>query len=259
MSSTSESLTENENNQVVERTALQAALTDSRQSALAKYQDVVIGSPGFLSLLKYEALTSFIGPLPGAMGLVLRKVFFRSLFGRIGQNVVFGKSITLRHPHKIRIGDDVMIDDYAVLDAKGADNTGILIGDNVMIGRNSVISCKNGNITIGNNTNIAMNCFIQSAKEVQIGNNVLFAAYCYVIGGGDHRTDRTDMPIIAQGQVVKGIIIEDNCWLGAGVKVQDGTIIGRDSIIGAGAVVTKDLPEFSVAVGVPAKVVKHRK
>jgi len=244
--------------QTLAKTELQAALTDSKKSALQKYQEVVIGSPSLFALLKYEILTSVLGPLPGAMGLVLRKRFYRSLLGGIGQNVVFGKSITIRHPHKIYIGDNVVIDDYAVLDAKGTDNRGIVIGDNVMIGRTTVISCKNGNITIGNNTNIAMNCFIQSAKEVQIGKNVLFAAYCYVIGGGDHRTDRTDIPIIAQDQVVKGITIEDNCWIGAGVKVQDGVIIGRDSIIGSGGVVTGDIPEFCIAVGVPARILRKR-
>ena len=245
-------------NEGPQKTVLQAALTDTNKSALEKYQEVVIGSPNLLGLLKYEFLTSVIGSLPGAVGLVLRQKLYRSLFGRIGQNVVFGKSITIRHPEKIYIGNNVVIDDYAVLDAKGTDNKGIVIGDNVMIGRYTVISCKNGDITIGDNTNIAMSCFIQSAKKVDIGKNILFAAYCYVIGGGDHLTDRTDIPIIAQGQIVRGITIEDNCWLGAGVKVQDGTVIGRDSIIGSGAVVTKDISKFSVAVGVPAKVLKKR-
>jgi acetyltransferase-like isoleucine patch superfamily enzyme len=173
--------------------------------------------------------------------------------------VVFGRSLTLRHPGKIALGDNVVIDDYAVLDAKGNRENRMEIGNNVIIGRSSVISCKNGDLFIGDNTNIAMNCFIQSGKLVTIGKNVLFAAYCYVIGGGDHETDRTDIPIIAQGQVVRGITIEDNCWIGAGVKVQDGTLVGRDSIIGSGAVVTKDIPPFSIAVGVPAKVVKERK
>jgi acetyltransferase-like isoleucine patch superfamily enzyme len=242
----------------IEKTELQAALTDEKKSALNKYQEVVVGSSSLLTLLRFELLTSLLGPLPGALGLVSRKKLFPSLFGGVGRNVVFGKSITIRHGHKIFLGDNVVIDDYAVLDAKGSGNDGIVIGDNVMIGRNSVISCKNGDIDIGDNTNIAMNCFIQSAKHVKIGRNVLFAAYCYVIGGGDHSTDRIDVPIIAQRQVVKGITIEDNCWLGAGVKVQDGVAIGRDSILGSGAVVTRDVPEFSVAVGVPAKVVGNR-
>jgi acetyltransferase-like isoleucine patch superfamily enzyme len=145
-----------------------------------------------------------------------------------------------------------------VLDAKGEGDNRIDIGSNVIVGRSTVISCKNGDIVIGDNTNIAMNCFIQSALRVTIGKNVLFAAYCYLIGGGDHRTERTDIPIIAQGQVVKGIHIEDNCWLGAGVKVQDGSSIGRDAIIGSGAVVTSRIPEFAIAVGIPARVVRQR-
>jgi acetyltransferase-like isoleucine patch superfamily enzyme len=245
--------------QFLEKTEMQATLTDSRKSALRKYQELVIGLPGFFTLLKYELVTSLLGPLPGALGLVLRKRFFRSLFGRVGQGVVFGKSITIRHPHKIHIGDNVVIDDYAVLDAKGTDNKGIEIGDNVVIGRNTVVSCKNGNISIGSNSNIAMNCFIQSAKEVKIGKNVLFAAYCYVIGGGDHKTERTDIPIIAQGQVVKGIAIEDNAWIGAGVKIQDGVTIGHDSIIGSGAVVTKPVEPYAISVGVPASIRKTRR
>ena len=185
-------------------------------------------------------------------------MFFKSLFKEVGKNVVFGRSLTIRHPQKIRIGDNVIIDDYAVLDAKGHNNLGIEIGNDVMIGRNTVISCKNGNIRIGDNSNIAMNCFIQSAKEVSIGNNVLFSAYCYVIGGGDHETERTDIPIIAQAQVVKGIKIEDNCLIGAGVMIQDGVKIGRDSIIGTGAVVTKSISEFMIAAGVPAKYIRSR-
>jgi acetyltransferase-like isoleucine patch superfamily enzyme len=242
-----------------QKTQMQATLTDGSKSALQKYQELVTGSPSMAALLKYELLTGLLGPLSGVPGFVLRKQFFRSLLGRVGRNVIFGRSMTIRHPHRISVGDNVVFDDYVVLDAKGTDNRGIDIADNVIVGRSSVISCKNGNISIGAGTNIAMNCFIQSAREVVIGKNVLFAAYCYVIGGGDHRTDRTDIPIIAQGQVVRGVTIEDNCWIGAGAKIHDGVTIGRDSIIGSGAVVTKDIPPFSVAVGVPAKVIRRRK
>jgi acetyltransferase-like isoleucine patch superfamily enzyme len=241
------------------KTEMQAALTDHRRSALEKYQELVIGSSNLIDLIKYEVLTTFLGPIPGAAGLLLRKLFYPILFKEVGRNVVFGKSMTIRHPNKIRLGEHVLMDDYAVLDAKGTDGSSLEIGKNVIIGRNTVISCKNGSIKIGENSNIAMNCFIQSAKTVKIGKNVLMAAYCYVIGGGDHSSDRTDIPVIAQGQVVRGVKIEDNCWLGAGVKVQDGVTVGRDSIIGSGAVVTTDIPEFSVAVGVPARVIKNRK
>ncbi len=245
--------------QGADRTALQSSLTEGKTSALEKYQEIFVGSSGLAKIVRYELLTAFLGPLPGGAGMLLRKIFYPRILGRVGRNVVFGRSMTIRHPHKIRIGDNVVFDDYAVLDAKGTDNTGILIGDNVLIGRSTVISCKNGDIVIGKNSNIAMNCFIQSAAEVKIGNNVLFSAYCYLIGGGDHRTDRTDIPIMAQGQAVKGIRVEDNCLLGAGVLVQDGVTIGRDAVIGTGAVVREDVPPFGIAAGVPARVVKMRK
>jgi acetyltransferase-like isoleucine patch superfamily enzyme len=241
------------------KTEMQASLTDESTSALKKYQDLVVGSDSLVDLIKFELITMLFGPVPGALGFFLRKFFFRKLFKRVGRNVVFGRSLTLRHPWKIVLGDNVVIDDYAVLDAKGNRDSRIEIGNNVFIGRSSVVNTKNGDLFIGDNTNIAMNCFIQSGKTVKIGKNVLFAAYCYVIGGGDHEITRTDIPIIAQGQVVRGIQIEDNCWIGAGVKVQDGTVIGRDTIIGSGAVVTKNIPPFSIAVGIPAKVVKERK
>ena len=219
------------------KTQLQTTLSDPKKSGINKYRELVVGNKSYISLIRYEIFVTLFGPLPGSIGLLLRKIFYKSLFGATGSNVVFGKSITIRHPHKIFIGNNVVFDDYAVLDAKGINNKGITIGDDVIIGRNTVISCKNGNITIGDNTNIAMNCFIQSAKDVKIGKNVLFSAYCYVIGGGDHKTDRTDIPVIAQAQVVKGISIMDNCLIGAGVKIQDGVTIGRDTIIGTGSVV----------------------
>lgn len=241
------------------KTALQAALTDQKKSALKKYQEVVIGRPGLVRLIWFELLTMFLGPLPGAVGLLLRSKLYPFLFASVGKKVVFGRSMTIRHPHKIEIGDNCVFDDYSVLDAKGEDNRGIKLGKNVMIGRSTVLSCKNGNISIGDNTNVAMNCFIQSAREVEIGSYVLFGAFCYVIGGGDHKTDRLDIPILSQGQVVRGVIIEDNCWLGGGVLVQDGSLIGRDTIVGSGSVVRKELPSFSVAAGVPATVKKSRK
>ncbi|MDH3346546.1 MAG: hypothetical protein OEM02_00400 [Desulfobulbaceae bacterium] len=241
------------------KTALQETLTGSKQSALQKYQSIVVGRPGLWHLLIYELFTTLLGPLPGALGLVLRKKFYPMLFGKVGRNVVFGRSLTIRHPHKITLGDNCIIDDYAVLDAKGQSNKGITMGNNVMLGRNSVLSCKNGDLLIGDNVNIAMNCFLQSAATVSIGKDTLLSAYCYLIGGGDHKTERTDIPIMAQGQIVRGITIGDDCLLGAGVYIQDGVKIGKGVVIGTGAVVTKEISEHTVAVGIPAKVVKNRK
>ncbi len=240
-------------------TELQAILTDTKKSALAKYQELCIGSSNLWFLLKYELIISLLCPLPGALGLALRGKFFKTLLGRVGSNVVFGRNIVLRHPRKIHLGNNVIIEDNCVLDAKGKNNKGIFIGDNVIIGRNCGLSCKNGNLNIGDNTVININTFIQSGKKVNIGENVIISAFCYIIGAGDHIMTRTDIPIIAQGRTVKGIIIENNVVIGAGAKIKDGITIGRDAFIGAGAVVTKSIPEFSIAVGIPARVMKTRK
>lgn len=240
-------------------TELQAILTDPKKPAFAKYQELCIGSSNLWFLLKYEVIISLLGPLPGALGLLLRGKFFKTLLGRMGSNVMFGRNIVLRHPRKIHLGNNVIVEDNCVLDAKGKNNKGIFIGNNVTIGRNCVLSCKDGDLNIGDNTIININVFIQSVKRVDIGKDVGIGAYCYIIGGGDHIMTRTDIPIMAQGQVVKGITIEDNAAIGTGAKIKDGITIGRDAFIGAGAVVTKSIPEFSIAVGVPARVIRNRK
>lgn len=244
------------------QTQLQQELTDSGGSALTRYQRLVIGTSDLLYLLKYELIILLGGSIPGALGFFLRKYLFRLLFKSIDKNITFGRNITLRHPKKIRIGNNTVIDDYAVLDAKGKINEkfNIDIGNNIILGRNTTLSCKGGSISIGNNTNIGINTAIYSGSSVKIGNNILIAASCYIFGDGPHRSDRTDIPIIQQGQVPsRGITIEDGVWLGADVKILDGVTVGRDSIIGAGAVVTEDIPPFSIALGTPAKVIKKRK
>lgn len=241
------------------KTELQALLTDAKKPAFTKYQQLFVGSSNLWFFLKYEVITGLFGSLPGALGLVLRGKFFRILLGKMGSNVVFGRNVVLRHPQKIHLGDNVIIEDNCVLDAKGKDNKGMFIGDNVTIGRNCVLSCKNGDLYIGENTVININAFIQSGKRVDIGKNVGIGAYCYIIGAGDHTMTRTDIPIMSQEQIVKGITIEDNAAIGTGAKIKDGITIGRDAFIGMGAVVTKSIPEFAIAVGIPARVVGNRK
>ena len=116
---------------------------------------------------------------------MLRKTLYPLLLGSCGRNVVFGQNVVLRHPHKIHIGRNVVIDDNCLLDAKGETNRGIRIGDGVFIGRNTILSCKNGDIELGDGANIGFNCEVFSASRVTIGASVLMAAYGYVIGG-DH-------------------------------------------------------------------------
>ena len=137
--------------------------------ARAKYSQLVVGKPGWAALLKHELVVLLAQAAPGALGLALRKWLYPWLLGSCGRNVVFGQNVVLRHPHKIRIGDRVVIDDNCLLDAKGEANTGITIGSGVFVGRNTILSCKNGDIELADEANIGFNCEIFSASRVRVG------------------------------------------------------------------------------------------
>ena len=230
----------------------------ANRSRRQRYADLVIGRDGWGPLLAYELVILLSAWVPGALGLFLRSRLYPLLLGRVGRNVAFGANVVLRHPHKIAIGDNVVIDDNCCLDAKGTTNRGIVVGDGVFLGRNTILSCKNGDITLGEDANIGFNVEIFSAADVRIGARTLVAAYTYLVGG-DHLFSRVDVPVLQQGRTARGIEVGDNVWLGAHVVVTDGSRIGRDAVIGAGAVVIGEVPEFHVAAGVPARVVRDRR
>ncbi len=237
--------------------AAQQQLFDARRSAREKYASLVIGQSGWGALLKHELVTLLSQPVPGALGLVLRKTLYPMLLGACGRNVVFGQNVVLRHPHKIRIGSNVVIDDNCLLDAKGDANAGITIGNGVFIGRNTILSCKNGDIDIADEANIGFNSEIFSASRVSIGARTLIAAYCYLVGG-DHDFSDPTRSILEQARSSKGITVGADVWLGAGAKLLDGVTVGAHAIVGAGAVVREPVPDDAIAVGIPARVVGTR-
>jgi len=236
---------------------IQEQLFAAGKSARTKYTELVVGRPGLGALLKYELVVTLAQPRAGAFGLVLRKTLYPWLLGSCGRNVVFGQNVVLRHPHKIHIGSDVVIDDNCLLDAKGETNRGIRIGDGVFIGRNTILSCKNGDIVVGDAANIGFNCEVFSASSVTIGRAVLMAAYGYVIGG-DHDFSDPAKAVLAQSRTSTGVVVGDGVWMGAGAKILDGVNIGPLAVIGAAAVVRENVPASAIAVGIPARVVSTR-
>jgi acetyltransferase-like isoleucine patch superfamily enzyme len=235
----------------------QEQLFDRRTSAREKYASLVVGREGWGPLIKHELITLVAQNVPGALGFALRQALYPSLLGACGRGVIFGQNVVLRHPARIRIGHDVVVDDNCLLDAKGTSNTGITIGNGVFIGRNTILSCKNGDIEVDDEANIGFNCELFSASRVRIGKQTLLAAYCYVIGGGHDISDPAS-PVLSQARNSSGVTIGDGAWLGAGAKILDGVTIGDRAVIGAGAVVREAVPAGAVAVGVPARVVSQR-
>ncbi len=238
---------------------VRAALQSGPKAGFRKYIGLFYGKVSPWFAIKAELLTGLLGAMPGAAGIFLRRACYRKLLGAAGPQVLIGRNVVFRHPKKIRLGNNVVIDDNCVLDAKGDDNEGITLGDNVFLGRNTIVYCKNGDIRLEKGVNISSNCTIFSGNKVTIGEGVMIGAYTYMLSGGEYDFNDTQTPFAEQaGMKTKGeLTIGRNCWLGARVTVLDAACIGEHCVIGAGAVVTKPVPADTLALGVPAKVVRQ--
>jgi acetyltransferase-like isoleucine patch superfamily enzyme len=137
-------------------------------------------------------------------------------------------------------------------------------GGSIKVGKNCeflygvLLLTYGGNITIGENCSINPYTVLYGHGNLTIGNNVLIAGHCLVIPA-NHKFDDVNKPISKQGETRKGIVIEDDVWIGSGCRILDGVNIGTGAIVAAGAVVNKDVPPFTIVGGVPAKIIKLRK
>ena len=237
---------------------VKAIFKAARKSAFRTYRELYYGKTSFWHVLKAELLTTLLGPMPGAAGIFLRSKFFPGLFGACGRKLFIGRNVTFRHPKKIRLGNSIIIDDNCVIDAKGEDNDGILIDDNVFIGRNTIIYCKNGNIHLKSGVNLSSNCTVFSSNKITIEDNTMVGAYSYMLSGGEYDYTNPEIKFAEQsGMKSKGeLVIGSNCWIGARVTILDAACIGEHCVIGAGAVVTKKIPQDSLALGIPARTIR---
>jgi len=237
----------------------QRVLTDRKLTAAQKYRRMVVGEVSTAAFVWYELCTSLLSSWPGAVGYWLRARFYPTLFRRCGRGVIFGRNLTIRHPHRISLGHRVVLNDGVLLDAKGTMGDGILIGDDVFIGWYSVVTTTDGTLELGPGCNIGAWCRIGTYGHTRIGAKALLAAYVYIVGA-DHEATRTDIPIVDQPSVSRGgVEIGEGTWIGTKATVLDGTRVGAHAIIGAHALVTEPIPDYAVAVGIPAKVIKLRR
>ena len=114
-----------------------------------------------------------------------------------------------------------------------------------------------GEIVLGENCSVNPFCVLYGHGGLHIGNYVRIATHCVFVPA-NHVFDDPDMPIARQGQTTEGIRIGDDVWLGAGCRVLDGVVIGQGAVIGAGSVVTKEVPSMTIVAGVPARVIGSR-
>lgn len=173
-----------------------------------------------------------------------------------------GKHVQITFGKHITCGRNVKFEDYSEIQGLASD--GLVFGDNVTISRGVMIrpsSYYGGDLgrglVMGDNSSIGPYGYVGCSGKIVIGNNVMFGPKCSLFAE-NHNFKDTDATIKSQGVNQKGIVIEDDCWIGSNVIILDGVTIGKGSVIGAGALISKDVPAGSVVVDKRNRFVKSR-
>lgn len=203
-----------------------------------------------------EYLLALFGAFPMGVGKKLRQLVYSPIFGNFGKGVTIEFNVRFIRPKSMIIGNSCSICNYSFLNC-WEDGGELILEDSVRLDQGFHLQALGGKVSIGQNTYVGPYVCMAGPGNITIGKNCLIASNTSLYAN-NHIFSSIDIPINQQGTTVKGIEIEEDCWLGSGVKVVDGVTIGRGSVIGAGAVVTKDIPPYSIAVGVPANVIRQR-
>lgn len=173
-----------------------------------------------------------------------------------------GKHVQISHGKHIRCGKNVKFEDYSEI--HGLCSEGLNFGDYVTISRGVMIrpsSYYGGDLgiglTMGEHSSIGPYGYIGCSGRITIGKNVMFGPKCSLFAE-NHVFSDTQSSIKSQGVKQKGITVEDDCWIGSNVTILDGVTIGKGSVIGAGTLVTRDIPAGSIVVDKRDKVTRER-
>jgi galactoside O-acetyltransferase len=183
----------------------------------------------------YIMFEHFISWLPGVSGVKIRNIYYRN---RLGENIVSN------------IEEGCIFENTSNIDFK----------NNVSIGSRARFSAINGSIKCGSNTRFNTGVHINASigGEIDIGENCLFGPGVCVFSSSHHYLDPSEL-IRNQGHKISSVSIGNDCWIGANSIILCGVTIGDGSVIGAGAVVTRNIDSFAIAAGVPARVIGKRK
>lgn len=191
---------------------------------------------------------------------ILRGAFLKLSISAEG--VVFcGARVVVQHGYQLKAGKSLILEEGVHINALS--ESGIVLGNNVTIAKYAVLSCtgvianKGTGIRMGNNSAVGAQSFLGGQGGIDIGNDVIMGPQVKIFSE-NHNYAHTSELIRKQGESRKGVVVGDNCWIGAGVTILDGVSIGSGSIVAAGAVVAKSIPPNSIAMGVPARVIKSR-
>ncbi len=187
----------------------------------------------------------------------LRGEYYRGLLRYMGENVQIGCGVKIVNPQFISLGDNVSIDDHCALIARSERGITLAEGVNLKYGVYLDTENKTGYLDIGARVYLGTGCCLHGHQGVEIGDDTLLAQNI-TITPFSHKFEDPSIPIIKQGGHSRKITIGRDCYLGKCVCVLWSADIGDGSVIGSGSVVVKPIPPYSVAVGVPARVIRQR-
>ncbi len=204
-----------------------------------------------------QLLFFLVGWVPTIVGIGLRGFLYRLILRMEGMAAI-ENNVRLRFANHITLKNGVYLDQGSYLHACPAV---IVFGEETIEMHGAVLHVYNfrglphSGIKIGRDSLIGEYSIIRGQGGVTIGDRVFTSPFTQIIAV-NHIFDDPKRPFIHQGITAEGIVIEDDCWLGAGAVITDGVRVGKGSVVAAGAVVTRDVPPHSVVAGVPAKVIK---
>lgn len=192
----------------------------------------------------------------------LRNLWIRRRFANLDLSANVSPKAIIKGASGIRIGPKAVINAYAVIQCNTVWNADFVsetihIGEHTRIQPFAYLQTDGGRIEIGKHCSVNAYAVLYGHGGLVIGNYVRIATHTVIVPG-NHNFDRTDIPIALQGSSGQEIRIDDDVWIGAGVKILGGVQIAKGSIIGAGSVVTKSTEPYGIYAGVPAKLIKSR-
>ncbi len=168
----------------------------------------------------------------------IRGGYYRIRFKKSGRRLIIGKHCRINNPNNIVLGNNVIIDNNVELLVESQDKKSdarLILGDYVHLSKYNCIGCCN---------------------KIILENHVRLAPYVHITDR-NHSFDNITIPIWKQPTITKEVFIGSETWIGFGAQIMPGVHIGRHCVIAAGSVVTKNIPDYCVAAGVPAKIVKQ--
>src|SRR5262245_52944473 len=212
------------------------------------------------SLWRYaisETVQTLVGWCPGLPGIAIRAVAYKAILHAQGLPAIEDR-VRIVRSEDVWLGSRVYLD-YGVYLHGGPGGLHIGAGSWIMNGSRlhvfNVRGMPQSGIRLGRRTFVGEGTIMRGQGGIRVGDNVLFGPGVQVLAV-NHVFSDPERPVMEQGITAEGIVIEDNCWIGAGALILDGVTIGRGATVGAGSVVTSSVPAHSLAVGSPARVIR---